>query len=462
MDGENVEYWIWLQQALGAGSPKPDRLLREFGGINEIYNASGADYADTDILSEKEIHRLCNKSLQKSETIVEACMKNGYDILTLNEIPQRLRDIYAPPCVLYVWGSIPRDGDGINIAMVGTRNVTPYGVEAATKIAAGLAHYGAVVVSGMAIGVDAASHKGTLKGGGKTVAVIGCGIDINYPSAHKELKRMIAQNGAVVSEFPPGSRPDRTHFPIRNRIIAGLSLGTVVVEAGSRSGSLITASLAAEMGRDIFAVPGSIFSPMSEGTNKLLRDGAKPVCTVLDIMEEYIALYPQSIISQLKERENDEPKQLAFDNAEVRKIYNNSTEINQKDKKPDEILSNVILNNMENKAVNVYNKLKVETQTAVDTGSHSAKLSAATVVNAEQKNNIADNLHANLPNAGRNLSEIQMKVLGQLSDKPMHVDDIALRANIELRRVLAVLTTLEIEGYVISYPGRRYTVFNCK
>jgi DNA processing protein len=393
-----------------------------------------------DCLNEREIRRLCDKSLEKSKVVVDGCMRYGYKVMSPDEMPMRLRDIYAPPCVLYVWGALPQPDDGVYIAMVGTRNVTAYGVEAATKLAGGLSHSGAVVVSGMALGVDAASHKGALKAGGKTIAVIGCGIDIDYPVANRELKRLIAQNGAVVSEYPPGVRPDRINFPTRNRIIAGLSLGTVVVEAGGRSGALITASLAAEMGRDVFAVPGSIFSPMSEGTNRLLRDGAKPVCTVIDIIEEYMGLCPQSIIARPGEENIDAvtPQQLSFAlNKEQAPLKKNAAS----NKKSSE-RSEVSVDNITNKIFNDATERKSnKTEQSVD-------LPAA---GAERK--------VKLPAAGAGgLSEMQLKVYNTLTDKPIHVDEIALTANIELRRVLAVLTTLEIEGFALSYPGRRYSV----
>lgn len=426
MEEDIIEYWIWLQQALGPNSPKPEKLLRDFGSIGEIYRAHRVNYIKEGILNEREIRSLCDKSLEKSKSIVGQCMKNGYNILCLNDLPQRLRNIYAPPCVLYVWGELPSPQDGIYISMVGTREVTSYGVEAATKLSLGLARCGAVVVSGMALGVDAASHKGALKGGGKTVAVIGCGIDIDYPSQHTELKRLIAQNGAVVSEYPPGTRPSRANFPIRNRIIAGLSLGCVVVEAGSRSGALITASMAGEMGRDIFAVPGSIFSPVSEGTNKLLRDGAKPVCNVLDILEEYIGLCPQSILSRMAQISGSaQSDQLSFDNLENKNTFGN---------RPIE-------------------KTTVQNEKKTTAQEHKSDKTSAPIATVLQK---SDTKRENCVKTD-GLSETQLKVYNVLTNNPQHVDDISLKANLELRTVLAVLTTLEIEGYVESLPGRRYT-----
>lgn len=411
MESGTVERWIWLQQAFGAGSPKPARLLAALGGIREVYEARAAEYARAGSFTPRELTRLCDKSLRGAETVVAACLQNGYRILTPEEMPERLRAIYAPPCTLYVWGSLPQPADGFYIAMVGTRQVTPYGAEAAARLSGALASFHAVVVSGMAVGVDAASHTAALRGGGKTVAVIGCGIDVDYPLPHRELKRLIAQNGAVVSEYPPGTRPDRAHFPTRNRIIAGLSLGTVVVEAGTRSGALITAALAAEMGRDVFAVPGSIFSPQSEGCNRLLRDGAKPACSVLDILEEYPAFCPQSIKDGWQEAaaQSGTPEQITLE------------------------------------ALSMPRRARI----SVPAPAGRAKAPEAEAPEPSE---------APEPAVPEGLSETQLAVYRQLSGRPRHVDEIALAANLELRRVLAVLTALEIRGLARSLPGRRYTL----
>lgn len=456
MAEECIEYWIWLQQALGVGSPKPDRLVREFGSVSEVYNARRVDLLRTGFLTEKEILKLTNKSLEKSEKIVSDCMKKGYKILSRDELPQRLQNIYAPPCVLYVWGSIPEPQDGVFIAMVGTRNVTPYGVEAATKLSVGLARCGVIVVSGMALGVDTASHRGALKGGGKTVAVIGCGIDIDYPASNRELKRLIAQNGAVVSEYPPGTRADRANFPVRNRIIAGLSLGCVVVEAGSRSGALITASLAAEMGRDVFAVPGSIFSPASDGTNKLLRDGVKPVCSVMDILEEYIGICPQSVISKITQTNtiDKDPEQLGFEIVKKeKKISGNSVSTVQKPGFSDMPADEPVFLPSD-KGNRIKTEFPRRTQVQMEHDKISSVSSMTSAASADKRKAVENNFSVDVDVKG--LSKKQLMVYNVLTEKPKHVDDIALEANLELRTVLAVLTTLEIEGYVRTFPGGRY------
>lgn len=412
---DTLEHWIWLQGIFGPGSSRPARLIERFGNIGSLYEAGAADYAKVEGLSRREIERLCDKSLDKCLKIVESCMKSGCRMICYSDeaYPSRLKELYAPPTLLYCLGDLPSD-DSLAIAVVGTRQITEYGHEAATRLSMGLARSGAVVVSGFALGVDSAAHKGALKAGGKTVAVIGCGLNYDYPAGQRELKRLISQNGAVISEYPPDTRPDRFTFPTRNRIIAGLSLGTLVIEAGFKSGSLITATMAAENGRDVFAVPGSIFSPLSEGTNRLIRDGAKPVCKVMDILEEYLHLFPLT------------PP------AESSLIDSGDAEEEDKGEPVGQLQVDISTKNTDN----------VENE-----GVQQTQLFAK-----------ADSVKPQRRKVPAGLTLTQMKVYELLSKEPLHVDELALRANLELRVVLAVLTALEIQGLALSYPGRRYAV----
>ena len=201
--------------------------------------------------------------------------------------PARLQNIYDPPVLLYVRGHLPVMDEEAAIAVVGTRKCSPYGVACAEKLAFGLAAAGAVVVSGLAEGIDAASVRGALRAGGTPVSVVGNGLDVKYPRENRYLYEDVAAAGALLSEYPPGTRPDGRHFPVRNRILSGLSLAALVVEAPARSGALITAETALEQGRDVFAVPGPIDAPTSVGCNRLIRDGAGLVTDASDILREY-------------------------------------------------------------------------------------------------------------------------------------------------------------------------------
>src|SRR5947209_12470464 len=201
--------------------------------------------------------------------------------------PELLRAIYDPPAVLYCDGSV-EPGDRQAVAIVGSRQATPYGLRITETLAGELSALGFTILSGFARGIDAAAHRAALAAGGRTIAVLGCGLDVDYPPGHASLHAEIAGSGAVLTEFDPGTPPRATNFPRRNRIISGLALGVVVVEAAEDSGSLITARLALEQGREVFAVPGSIDAPTSRGPHRLLKQGAKPVERVDDIVEELL------------------------------------------------------------------------------------------------------------------------------------------------------------------------------
>ena len=218
---------------------------------------------------------------------LERLANAGVQVLTWDDpdYPPNLRQVFNSPPVLYVRGRI-ETRDEWAVAVVGTRRASVYGKEAARLMASGLAQAGVTVVSGMARGIDTIAHRTCLDAGGRTIAVLGCGVDVVYPPENARMAREIAEKGALVSEYALGTRPEASNFPPRNRIISGLSLGTVVAEAGMGSGALITADFAAEQGRDVFSVPGNIFNRGSRGTNQLIQQGAKLVCTVGDVLEE--------------------------------------------------------------------------------------------------------------------------------------------------------------------------------
>ena len=254
----SLKYWLWLASLPGVGGVMKNRLLEHFGGPEEVYCSDSGEYFLVEGMTRAAAARLEEKSLEEADRILGDCDRLGLRILTLRdtEYPDRLRNIYDPPLVLYVQGRLPLMDDEVAIAMVGTRKASPYAQEMGEKLAFQLAGLGAVVVSGLAAGGDAAAHRGALRAGGLTVAVIGGGHDIIYPARNRGLYEDIAVRGAILSEYPPGTEHEGAHFPVRNRIISGLSLGVVVMEAPERSGALITASRALDQGRDVFAMPG--------------------------------------------------------------------------------------------------------------------------------------------------------------------------------------------------------------
>jgi DNA processing protein len=291
------EAYVDLLSIEGLGQTRLARLMDTFGPAEEIV-AQGKSELEESGIPQKIASRIasCTRSKEAADALrrIQRC---GANIITLldEDYPHLLKSSPQPPAVLFVKGKLNAE-EKLVVAMVGTRKPTGYGRAAAERLARELAARGVVIVSGAARGIDSLAHKGCLSAGSRTIAVLGCGIDIAYPPENGELLDRIARDGAVISEFLPGVTPAPGLFPRRNRIIAWLSHGVIAIEAGSKSGALITARWAADAGRDVFAVPGGIFSEQSSGTNRLLRDGAKLVSRVEDILEEYAAAY-QSVRS---------------------------------------------------------------------------------------------------------------------------------------------------------------------
>ena len=294
---DELGYWIALTRVTQIGPRRFDMLLQAFGSPRRVWEATESE------LSSAGLDRRSTGSLVAARRRVDPGIETrnlaraGARALTWTDpqYPERLRTIYDPPPVLYVQGELDPP-DRTSIAIVGTRGASNYGKSAAADLAKRLGEAGITVVSGLALGIDAAAHRGAMAGGGRTIAVMASGLDRIYPSTHTQLAKQIVESGALVTEFPLGTKPDAMNFPRRNRVISGMTSGTLVVEAGEKSGALITAAFATDQGRDVYAVPGSIFSPMSKGTNSLIRDGATPVTCVDDILAE---LQPSRVPRQL-------------------------------------------------------------------------------------------------------------------------------------------------------------------
>lgn len=289
---QKAQAWLALHLVPGMGPVTCKKLVAHFGSPAKVLSAGCSDLAAVCSLRRESLAALCGDGRRDLETLVQ----KEIDLATVKDIsliscddplyPSLLKHIHDPPVVLYVLGD-PGLLNCNGIGMVGSRSATHYGKSVARQMAGNLAGQGFTIISGMALGIDTAAHSGALKAGGRTIAVLGCGLDIVYPPSNHHLYKEIASAGAVVSEYPLGTQPDSFRFPARNRIISGLSLGVVVVEAANRSGSLITANHALEQGREVFAVPGRIDSVKSAGTHTLLQQGAKLVHSIKDIVEEF-------------------------------------------------------------------------------------------------------------------------------------------------------------------------------
>ena len=340
---------------------------------------------------------LADKSTEEADRILGACERLGLRVLTMQDAdyPVRLRNIFEPPCLLYVRGRLPVIDEEVAVAMVGTRSATPYGVASAEKLAFSVAKQGALVVSGGARGIDSAAHRGALRAGGRTVAVLGCGPDVVYPAENESLFRDIEATGALISEYPPGTNAAGGHFPVRNRIISGLCLATVVVEAPERSGALITAHTALEQGRDVFAVPGPIKAPMSRGCNRMIADGeASLVADTADVLWEYEARFPH-------------------------KLHCGRVEMPQ-------------------------------------TMGYQARQETAAAKAAEREPEKLPTLDVREGQSG--LTDDQVRILKKLKDGEMQVDDLIEAVDLPTRRVLSALTVLEIEEYVTQSSGKRFSL----
>jgi DNA processing protein len=279
-------YWVGLNLVKGVGAVRFKALLEAFGDPEQAWNASPQAWLNAG-LNQKVVEAFQRVHEGVSlEQIWDRIQSLGVQVLTWNDAgyPSRLKQIDQPPPVLYLRGSLLPE-DEFAVAIVGTRRVTAYGRQVAGEVATILANNGVTIVSGLARGIDSIAHQAAMQAGGRTLAVLGNGVDRVYPPENRQLADQIMEHGALVSDYALGTLPDGINFPPRNRIISGLSIAVIIVEAGLTSGALITATFAAEQGRDVFAVPGNINAPQSQGTNRLIRDGAQPLLSAQDVLE---------------------------------------------------------------------------------------------------------------------------------------------------------------------------------
>lgn len=396
---ENLRYWLWLQKTLGEGA-YIKHILEDFSSVKALYDANIIEWKMSPNLTQKQINKLETTDINSVDEIIYACQNNNWQIIDYEDekYPQRLREIYNPPCVLYVDGELPDIDSLVTIAVVGTRKASEYAVKATHLMSRGITECGAVVVSGGALGVDTYAHKGALAAGGKTIAVLGCGLGASYLSENKQLRDEIKKNGALVTAYPPFTRASRTTFPMRNRIISGLSLGVLVVEAGVKSGSLITANFANEQGRDVFAIPASVLSEDFAGTNKLIDDGAM------------VATNPAHIISVYAQR---------FDTVDLSKARTMSQ----------------LMADDKDKSANVE--------------PYEDKLSFDNLEKGREK-------RLNREDKARSLNADMKAVYNSLSEQFVHIDNIIEKTGMTPAKVSSALIQLEVLDLVQSATGKRF------
>ena len=408
-----IRYWVWLSGLYGLRPAAKHRLLAHFGGPQEIYFAD--DYAEVEGLG-SEARRLLeeSKSLERADVILERCQRQNVQILTCQDAayPRRLTHIYDPPAVLYIKGRMPWVDEQCAVAIVGTRKATPYGIKMGRKLGYELTAAGALVISGLAAGVDTAGAVGALRAGGSCVGVLGTAIDVVYPNCNRALFEDVAAVGALLSEYPPGAPGSRHYFPLRNRIMAGLSCGVTVIEAPARSGALITAARAAEFGRDVFAVPGNADAPNCQGSNALIRDGAKAVSCAWDILSEYSGRFPS-----------------------LRAVHGTGVAFSQPIKPP-------------------CPAVPVHTPEAAEDGARDAIQMRRSAVGQAREEARRQRLEQQL----EQLSQTQLKLLSAIPSPETQVDEIIQTTGLPTAVVLAELTVLQIKGYVSQSKGKRFSL----
>ncbi|MBQ5833472.1 MAG: DNA-processing protein DprA [Clostridia bacterium] len=315
MEMENALFWIWLAEALGPGTRDVKHVFDVYENPYQVFCADEREIAQLDKVSASAKAKLNQKSLDRASRILDICEKLNIGILPYTEkiYPASLREIKDAPVLLYYSGKLPNLSRTLCIGMVGTRRMSAYGLRAAYKISYELASAGAIVVSGMASGIDGVAAAAALAAKAPTIAVLGCGLDIVYPKHHGMLMEQIRENGLLLSEYPPTTAPNRYHFPVRNRLISGITQGTVVVEAGVGSGSLITARDAVQQGRKVFAVPANLGSRGADGTNELIRDGASLILSARDILDYFSYTHAEMLrVERVPKAEQSSDADLAY------------------------------------------------------------------------------------------------------------------------------------------------------
>lgn len=394
-----LRFWIWLTQIPRLKNQSCLALLHRFSSPERLYYADQKELLLAEDVHPKQVELLARyRDLSFADRILGDCQRLNLRILTIfdAEYPDRLRNIVDPPCLLYVKGNLPVFDAEAAIAVVGTRDCTPYGILCAEKLGYGIASGGGLVVSGMAKGIDAAATRGALLAGERAVGVLGNGLDIAYPYENQYLYEDVASVGALLSEYPPGSGPLGWHFPVRNRILSGLCAGTLVVEAPFKSGALITAAHAIEQGREVFAVPGPIDAPFSRGCNHLIQSGAKLVMNAWDILQEYQEEFPEKL-------RRTAPK-------------------NQPD---------------------------------LTRSRPSRKDPAAPAPEPEPEPSVSQ---ADRSAIEASLTEEQTALLRLLpKEEPALVDDLIEQSGLSAQQVLSILTVLEMEKLAVQHSGKRYT-----
>ena len=396
----SIKYWVWLSAQTGVSPAAKAALLRHYGDAETAFFAPSGEFGRIRGISAGDAAVLEGRDMSRVGDILSACRRLDIRPVTMQDAdyPRRLRNIFAPPAVIYVKGKLPELDDEAAIAVIGTRKASPYGLKMGSRLAFEIVRCGGMVVSGLTSGIDAAAARGALLADGVCIGVLGTSHDLEKGS----LARDVSVKGALISEYPPGTQPLKSHFRDRNRISAGLSVGVAVVEAPEKSGALLFAAEANEQGKEIFAVPGNADAPNSAGTISLMQEGAKPVRTGWDILCEFADLFP----GKLRQAEA----------AEMPEIGKNDAENGEKE--PEE---------------------------------------AKKGIDKEKSRGYID-----LKEQLAQLSEEQLKIISAIDKGASHIDDVIENTGLSTPKVLAQLTVLEIKGFIKREPGKRISLNTAK
>ena len=502
MNNQTV-YWLWIQNVLGFASIKLDMIAENYTFAEDFYRSPLSEKLSLGCFTSQDAVRLKNDSLSSAYSLMRRCEKAGVDIVSYGDeaYPALLRHIKAPPAVLFVRGNTQVLSQELNIAIVGTRSATVRGSKNAAALAFDLASAGVCIVSGGAVGIDTQAHVGALRANGKTVCVLGCGHECGYLREFDHIKQEILRRGAVISEYPPDMKPSKFTFPQRNRIISGISNGILVIEAGRRSGSLITVNAALEQGRDVFAVPGDITSAVSFGTNDMIRDGAIPVTKAADVLDEYPNFGKPKKRKTIDDHRSSEQKiqvnseadkkvaltyeQLALETEKTEKDVADDDDISEipvemdfsayigkkllTDRKAEKYPRKRPAGKKKDGYVSSITKRKPE-QTQSSTSSK--KTDTTEIKQTNRKNpapeqKIIPEVPAKANDDSQRLKEISPEVYEELSDEAsvflkalgsevLHIDEVAERTKLPISAVHAAATELEMNDLIESLQGRRY------
>lgn len=399
-----LQHWIWFTARKGIGTRGRAALLRLFGSAERIYALTESECRKVEGFETRWLEPLLDKSLAPAEAVMEECDNKKIRLLTYCDeaYPTSLKNISDPPALLYYKGTLPDFNSEAAIAIVGSRKCSPYGLLHAKQFGKLIANSGAIVVSGGARGIDTIALRGALDSTMPVVAVLGCGVDVVYPRENRALFADIERHGCLISEYPPRTPPERGHFPVRNRIISGLTLGVLVVEAPEDSGALITAQLALEQGRDVYAIPGNVGVASCIGSNRLLREGAIMVENGWDVLKDYVPLYPDKLAD------------------------GRSRELAQK-----------VFRTRYGMALPVYTPLP-----------------AAEPAGKKPVDNPPPKAYSDKKEAS--FSSDEQKVLETLQTEGVHCDELVVRSGLPASRLMAALTMLQIKQRAEKLPGNYY------